>query len=164
MVICEELNATFSKLRRYWSTIRTSGDPQLSPAVEGFQDLLFMGRAVQIHVLAITQMATAKDLGGPEARENFVVRILARYTPNAWKMLVPEITYRPAPTIPGRVMVCRSGPGDRDAGRVLRRHRGPGVGHLRARGRRRSMSQRLRVGEPLFPRGNTLRQSQGRPI
>jgi hypothetical protein len=109
VVICEELNATFSKLRRYWSTIRTSADPQLSPAVEGFQDLLFMGRAVQIHVLAITQMATAKDLGGPEARENFVVRILGRYTPNAWKMLVPEISYRPAPTTPGRVMVCRAG-------------------------------------------------------
>lgn len=109
IVICEELNATFSKLRRYWRSIRTSAEPQLSPAVEGFQDVLFMGRAVQIHVLAITQMATAKDLGGPEARENFVVRILGRYTPNAWKMLVPEISYRPAPTIPGRVMVCRAG-------------------------------------------------------
>jgi hypothetical protein len=109
VVVCEELNATFSKLRRHWSTIRSSSDPQLSPAVEGFQDLLFMGRAVQINVLAVTQMATAKDLGGPEARENFALRILARYTPNAWKMLVPEITYRPASTIPGRVVVCRAG-------------------------------------------------------
>lgn len=109
VVVCEELNATFSKLRRYWSSIRPTGAPQLSPAVEGFQDLLFMGRAVQINVLAVTQMATAKDLGGPEARENFALRILARYTPNAWKMLVPEITYRPASTVPGRVMVCRAG-------------------------------------------------------
>lgn len=109
VVVCEELNGTFSKLRRYWSSIRSSSQPQLSPAVEGFQDLLFMGRAVQIHVLAVTQMATAKDLGGPEARENFALRVLARYTQNAWRMLVPEIAYRPPSIIAGRLVVCRAG-------------------------------------------------------
>jgi hypothetical protein len=42
-------------------------------------------------VIAIAQMMTARTLGGPEARENFATRILARYSVNAFKMLAPEI-------------------------------------------------------------------------
>jgi hypothetical protein len=68
-----------------------------------------MGRAVRIHVLAVAQLATAKDLGGPEQRENYAVRILARYTANAWKMLVPECTYTPSTRHPGRAQVCIGG-------------------------------------------------------
>lgn len=109
VVICEELNATTSMLKQYWQNNRETGDQPTSPAIMALGQLLFMGRAVRIHVLAVAQLATAKDLGGPEQRENYAVRILARYTANAWKMLVPECTFTPATRHPGRAQVCIGG-------------------------------------------------------
>ncbi|RBQ03897.1 hypothetical protein DQE82_29625 [Micromonospora sp. LHW51205] len=90
LVICEELNATIGQLVNFWATARGKGDPKRSPAVAALADLLFMGRSAKVNVLAVAQMLTARAIGGPEARENFGVRLLARYTVNAWKMLAPE--------------------------------------------------------------------------
>ncbi len=90
LVICEELNATIGMLTVYWADSRAKDEPKRSPAITALGELLFMGRSAKVNVLAIAQMLTARAIGGPEARENFGVRCLARYTTNAWKMLVPE--------------------------------------------------------------------------
>lgn len=90
LVICEELNATIGQLVNWWAETRDKSDPKRSPAVSALANLLFMGRSAKVNVLAIAQMLTARAIGGPEARENFGIRCLARYTSNAWKMLVPE--------------------------------------------------------------------------
>ena len=90
LVICEELNATIGQLTNYWAETRDKSDPKRSPAVSALADLLFMGRSAKVNVFAIAQMLTARAIGGPEARENFGIRFLARYTTNNWKMLVPE--------------------------------------------------------------------------
>lgn len=89
-VIAEELNGTFSQLREYWDETREKGDPKISPAVRAFREILFMGRSAKCHVFAVAQMLSANTTGGPEARENFGIRALARYTRNAWQMLCPE--------------------------------------------------------------------------
>lgn len=90
-ILLEECNATISKLKKYWASIRTKEDPKASPALDALGEILFMGRAVKMHVLMVAQSATANALGGPEMRECFSTRILARYTQNAWRMLVPEV-------------------------------------------------------------------------
>ncbi|MFJ4343617.1 MULTISPECIES: pRL2-11 [unclassified Streptomyces] len=101
-LLLEEANATIGKLKRYWASVRKTkadedgpADPKESPALDALGEILFMGRAVKMHVLMVAQSATANALGGPEMRENFATRILARYTRNAWNMLVPEV--QPAP-------------------------------------------------------------------
>jgi len=110
IIVAEEMNATISRLQRYWESVRGKEDPKTSPAVTALGEVLFMGRAVRMNVLAVAQMMTARTLGGPEARENFAVRILARYTRNAWNMLVPEIQPMPrASRHAGRVQVCIAG-------------------------------------------------------
>lgn len=110
VIIAEEMNATIGKLREYWELSREKSDPKASPAIGAMGDILFMGRAVKLSMIAIAQMMTARTLGGPEARENFPVRILARYSSNAWKMLVPEISPIPRSSRhPGRVQVCIAG-------------------------------------------------------
>jgi hypothetical protein len=109
-VVAEEMNATIHRLTKYWRQIRSPGMPVVSPAVDALGDLLFMGRAVRMHVIAIAQMATARALGGPEQRENFSARILGRYTQNAWRMLVPEVTPIPRSSRHrGRVQVVLAG-------------------------------------------------------
>lgn len=87
LVIAEELNATIGQLRRHWADIRQTGDPVTSPAITALAEILQMGRSARVNMIGIAQMLTARAIGGPEARENFVVRCLARYTANAWKML-----------------------------------------------------------------------------
>lgn len=101
-VICEELNATIGQLTNYWAATRDKSDPKKSPAVAALADLLFMGRSAKVNVVAIAQMLTARAIGGPEARENFGIRFLARYTVNAWKMLVPEAAMPRASRVLGR--------------------------------------------------------------
>jgi hypothetical protein len=90
LVICEELNATIGQLAAWWADNRDKSDPKRSPAIAALGEIAFMGRSAKVHLLAIAQMLTARSMGGPEARENFGIRCLARYTANNWKMLVPE--------------------------------------------------------------------------
>jgi hypothetical protein len=97
-ILLEEANATISKLKRYWAAVRDKDDPKESPAIDGLREILYMGRAVKMHVLLVAQSATANALGGPEVRECFAVRILSRYTRNAWNMLVPEVQPIPRST------------------------------------------------------------------
>jgi len=99
VILLEEANATISKLKRHWAAVRNPKfDPKESPAIDALREILFMGRAVKMHVLLVAQSATAAALGGPEVRECFSTRILARYTRNAWMMLVPEVQPIPRST------------------------------------------------------------------
>lgn len=97
LVIMEELNATIGQLQDHWADVRQTGEPRTSPAIRALRELLYMGRSAKINVIAIAQMLTARAIGGPEARENFAIRCLARYTSNAWRMLVPHVPM-PRPT------------------------------------------------------------------
>jgi hypothetical protein len=109
-VVPEEMNATITLLKKYWAEIRDKSDSKTSPAVEALQDVLFMGRQIKIHVVTAAQLASARTMGGPEARENFGTRCLARYTQNAWKMLCPEIWPMPKKSrVPGRWQIVRGG-------------------------------------------------------
>jgi hypothetical protein len=110
IILFEEMNITVNMLRAYWSAIKQKGDPGKSPALTAFGGLGGAGRSACMHLVAIGQYLTAQVFGGPEARENFGVRILARYSVAAWRTLVPEITPVPAKSgIRGRVQVCVAG-------------------------------------------------------
>ena len=74
-----------------------------------------MGRQVRLHVLLVAQSATARALGGPEMRDQFATRLLARYTQNAWRILAPEIT--PHPRAPATCSTSSSRPCEATPGR-----------------------------------------------
>lgn len=109
LVIAEELNATFAQLRAWWDEVRDPGQPRIPPSVRAFRELLFMGRSAKVNVLAVAQMLTANTTGGPESRENFGVRCLARYTRNNWQMLVPEASMPRASRTLGRWQIVVGG-------------------------------------------------------
>jgi hypothetical protein len=100
VVVMEEMNSASNRLRAYWRTIKGPGDPMMSPALTALANLASMGRELRMHVLMAGQSLTAKSTGGPEARENFGGRALARATPQQWRMLAPQI--KPAPTGRGK--------------------------------------------------------------
>lgn len=109
-LVIEEMNATIKKLANYWKKIKEKEDQNLSPAVEAFQDILFMGREGLCNIFGVAQSGTTNAIGGPEVRENFATRCLTRYTVNAWKMLAPEVMPMPKKsTITGRWQFVASG-------------------------------------------------------
>jgi hypothetical protein len=119
-LLIEELNGTMAELTDYWLDIRPTGRgyqaPRRSPAVKAFHELLSMGRAANINIIAVAQRLSTESLGGAggygkgaDARENFAIRILGRYTMNTWRMLVPEIEFIPANENVGRVQLCVAG-------------------------------------------------------
>lgn len=106
LVVLEELNATMQQLSRL---DRQLGKGQYT-ASDALRDIMFMGRAAKVHVVAVAQFATAQAMGGGDIRENFSTRILLRYTKQAWTMLAYDCGYPvSAPEEPGRGMVCRGG-------------------------------------------------------
>jgi len=122
ILLCEEMTATTKKLRRWWKANRTSSDPTTSPAVDALEDIACMGRQAAIHLITVAQMATAKSIGGPETRENFAIRIMARYTKRAWEMLVPECTFTPASSHEGWMQVCVGGVATETQGVFMTEH------------------------------------------
>lgn len=103
IVLVEELNATITQLGWWWETVRAKGDPKTSPAIAALREVLFMGRAVRVNLIAVAQQLSARAIGGGESRENLGTRALARATDRSWAMLAPQITpIPPRSRIPGR--------------------------------------------------------------
>ncbi|MFF8831359.1 helicase HerA domain-containing protein [Streptomyces sp. NPDC015131] len=106
VVVLEELNATMTQLKGLSKKLPRGA----YTAEDAFRDIMFMGRAAKVHVVAVAQYATVEAMGGGDIRENFSTRILIRYTKNAWTMLAYDCGLpQPAPEEPGRGMVCRGG-------------------------------------------------------
>jgi hypothetical protein len=95
VVVLEEMTTARGELDKHWKSIREAGEPALSPALSALAGLANMGREMKVHVLMAGQSITAKVTGGPEGRESYGGRAMARATANAWKMLAPQI--KPAP-------------------------------------------------------------------
>jgi len=95
VILAEEMNGASNRLRGYWSSIKVTGQPAMSPALTAMANLSSMGRELRVHLLMAGQSLTAKAVGGPENRENFGGRALAKASGNQWKMLAPQI--KPAP-------------------------------------------------------------------
>jgi hypothetical protein len=107
LVVYEEMNATSDLLLAYWQDLRaTEEDPEVrramplkSPALRAQNALVFGGRQFGIHCLFMAQRFSARvTQGNADIRENFQIRLLARYSPATVKMLAPDI--KPFPRKP----------------------------------------------------------------
>ena len=111
VVVMEELNSTMEELTAYWRD--ELGEKGASAAVRAYRQILFMGRAVQVHLLTAAQLFTAQSAGGPAARAQYGTIVMSRFNQRAWKMLLPEITPVPkAGRQPGRGWVALGGEAD----------------------------------------------------
>jgi hypothetical protein len=99
LIVVEEQNSMLRQLRRYWEQIREPHDPKTSPAVDAYEELLFMGRQVCFNVVASFQKLTVRAAGSTEARDQFGMIIMSLFKPSSWKMLADEL---PMPKIAGK--------------------------------------------------------------
>lgn len=106
VVVYEEMSSTTRRLRTYWSSIKGKGDPNVSPALQAYEEFLNMGRALKMNMLAVAQRASALAVGGGDARENFPCRIVIdRYSQQTWKILNGDVPFVPGTKHPGRAQV-----------------------------------------------------------
>lgn len=103
VVMFEETNATLSHLAVMDKQIAEGG----YKALDAFRDVIFMGRAVKIHIIAFAQLASYRSGLSADLIENFGTKVLIGASPRAWKWLVPECgRYRAARELDGRGIVC----------------------------------------------------------
>jgi hypothetical protein len=107
VVVCEELNATAARLRKYWRS--SLGGTGRSPALEALDSVSFMGRQVRINIVYIGQRLSVKAIGGDgDARENIGVLAFGRYSASNWKMLAGDHPMPAKSLTPGRLQVVTS--------------------------------------------------------
>lgn len=114
LVVREEWNMTAALLSDYWTALRSTAEPDekrtmplRSPALLGFQAVDFAGRSFGVFdLLAAQRMSNRVFNGNVDVRENFMIRILARYTVQTWKMLLPHLKYMRKPDQLGRWVVA----------------------------------------------------------
>lgn len=104
IVVFEETNATLSRLKDLDKGSEGMG------SLEAFEDLLFMGRTAQMHVIAFAQLASYRSGLTADLLENFGTRVMIGYSDTAWRWLARDCgRYRVAPAEVGRGMVCMAG-------------------------------------------------------
>jgi len=104
VVVFEETNATLTRLRDLDKQHGHSG------AMDAFADLMFMGRAVKMHVVAFAQLASYRSGLTADLIENFGTKVMIGYSDKAWKWLAADCgKYQVAPSGVGRGMVCHGG-------------------------------------------------------
>lgn len=104
IVLFEETNATLSGLRELDKRVGQGGHK----AMDAVGDVMFMGRAVQMHMIAFAQLASYRSGMTADLIENFGVKCMVDYSVKGWKWLVPEAgRYRPAPAETGRGTVVQ---------------------------------------------------------
>lgn len=104
IVVFEETNATLTGLKDLDKAMKNN----TYRAMDAFRDLMFMGRAVRMHVVAFAQLASYRSGLTADIIENFGTKVLIGASEKAWKWLVPECgAYRSTPEVNGRALICR---------------------------------------------------------
>lgn len=109
LIVREEWNMTAAKLMDYWQGLRAINmslpmeEREVmglkSPALRGFGDVTFAGRSFGLFdLLAAQRMSNRVFNGNTDLRENYMIRLLARYTVQTWKMLLSHIKYMRKPS------------------------------------------------------------------
>jgi hypothetical protein len=115
-LVFEEANTTMLRLQAYWRSIKEKGDPNQSPAIDAFNEFIFMGRSMKMHAIAMGQQMNATATGGGAARESFALRALARYQHQTWRILVGNVPMPKSSRHKGRWQIVTDYPRETQAG------------------------------------------------
>lgn len=95
VLIIEEQNSWINYARQYWKDYRnelTSAErsrvPSDPPVIGDLGFILFQGRQSRMNVFSVFQRMSAAASGGGDLRENYYAKLLSRFSPQTWKLLV----------------------------------------------------------------------------
>ncbi|GGR51863.1 hypothetical protein [Streptomyces roseolus] len=106
VLVAEEINSMMSELEEFERSLPPRGVYRPRRA---FRDILNLGRAAKVHVVAFAQYPDTKLIPRPVI-EAFGTRILIRHTRESWNSLAWSLGYAPpAPQARGRGLIIRAG-------------------------------------------------------
>lgn len=95
VLIIEEQNSFVSYARTYWDDYRAELDPKdrgkvprRTPVISDLAYILNQGRQACMNVVSVFQRMSASASGSGDMRENYGAKIIARYSPQTWRLLV----------------------------------------------------------------------------
>jgi hypothetical protein len=95
VLIIEEQNSFMGYAQTYWEDARREAEPadrakmpRKNPAISDIGFCLFQGRQACMNIISVFQRMSAGAAGGGDLRENYGCKILARFSPQTWKILV----------------------------------------------------------------------------
>jgi hypothetical protein len=95
VLIIEEQNSWIDYAKQYWEDKRQELDQKerqnmskRNPAISDIGFILFQGRQSCVNVISLFQRMSARAAGGGDMRDQYGAVIIARSSPQAWKILV----------------------------------------------------------------------------
>lgn len=88
VLVIEESNTFAIDSADYWEQIKEKSDPKTPRIFRDLNAILNKGRQVNVNVISVFQRMEAGAAGGSAARDQYGMKILARFSPQAWKVLV----------------------------------------------------------------------------
>lgn len=104
-LVIEEMNSFTRLIQEWWNAIREKSDPRTPPVMNDLSFILNQGRQAKMHVISVFQQMNARAAGGSEARDQYGMKVLARFSPAAWNMLVGTYPRPKSSRHPGRAIV-----------------------------------------------------------
>ncbi|MFE2936817.1 hypothetical protein [Streptomyces sp. NPDC059278] len=105
VLVIEEMNSFTRLVQEWWNSIREKSDPRTPPIMNDLAFILNQGRQARMHVVSVFQQMNARAAGGSEARDQYGMKVLARFSPAAWNMLVGTYPRPKSSRHPGRAIV-----------------------------------------------------------
>jgi hypothetical protein len=110
VIILEEQNAFAMESAMRWMHVRPDGVKKALPPVWGDIGLLLLkGRQVNINLISVYQRMTADSCGGGAFRDQYGLKMLSRFSPQAWDTLVGTRPRGVSSAVPGRAIAVLGG-------------------------------------------------------
>lgn len=105
VLVIEEANTFAIDSAEYWEETKPKGAPKTPRVYKDLNAILNKGRQAEVNVITVFQRADAAVSGGGAARDQYGMKVLGRFSPQAWKMLVDTYPRPKSSKHRGRVIV-----------------------------------------------------------
>lgn len=109
VLVIEEANTFRYDSEDYWEETKPKGANKEPRVFRDLSSILNKGRQANVNVLTVFQEMDAKSAGGGRARSQYGLKVLGRFTPQAWKMLVDTYPRPKSSKVRGRMIVSDGG-------------------------------------------------------
>jgi hypothetical protein len=106
----EEMNAFTMMSAIRWGQVKDKGDSKREPVWDDIKLIAVMARAVNMHMFGAWQILLVIAAGGDaQLRDQLGLKILSRFSPQAWDMLTGLRPREPSSSVPGRAVAVMDG-------------------------------------------------------
>jgi hypothetical protein len=109
IIVLEEQNAFALETALMWRQMKAKKDPALAPVWTDIALLLVKSRQVNMNLISVYQRMAADACGGGTFRDQYGLKLLSRFSPQAWDTLVGTRPRAASSAVQGRAIAVMGG-------------------------------------------------------